>query len=133
MTFKKGESGCPGGKRNRIPPVTLKQIEESYCKWYKLIMSGKLDDETTLAALEKLVPFQWAYMYGKPAQSVDITSDNKPLAAVVNISLSDIDVTLNSRIPDNKLPPEAQAIDITDNKHSLPEKENSVCKKSEKD
>jgi hypothetical protein len=86
MPFQKGNQF---GKRKREFPFTKKDIEQSFAQVKRIIeTSPDLSDGDRVKAAHKLLEFMANYFYGKPAQSLDVTSGEKPLAAVVNISLA---------------------------------------------
>jgi hypothetical protein len=91
VTFKPGYSGNPTGQRkSKIWPFTAKDIETKFEEWKELIETGEFAPKDRERALARLVEFMADRMHGKPAQAVDITSGDKPLAAIVNITLSDL-------------------------------------------
>ena len=97
MPFVKGQSGNPNGSpgKNKIWPWTASQLKDNVEKAQALVedKSNWQDNESWFKALMHLITFQADRTYGKPAQSVDLTSGDKPLAAIVNISLSDKPLT----------------------------------------
>ena len=87
MVFKKGEVANPNGARRcKEFPFTKKDIKHHFEEWKRLVEKGKMSDAVRLRATRQLVEFMCDRMYGRPHQALDISSD-KPLAAIVNISL----------------------------------------------
>ena len=93
MPFEPGHKLSQGSKKKKVFPWTFKHIEECFEKCLKIIQSGDLPESEQVKATMKMLEFMSNYHYGKPAQSVDLTSGDKPLAAIVNISLSDKPLT----------------------------------------
>ena len=91
MGFKSGDkwNGKPGG-RKRLWPFTSEQLKDNLLKAQELVSAQDNwpNIESWYKALMQLITFQADRLYGKPAQQLDIKAD-KPLAAIVNIQLSD--------------------------------------------
>lgn len=90
MVFKKGETGNPRGqlRYKKKFPFTKSQLEHHFHEWVQLVETGKMSDAVRLRAVKDLVEFMADRFYGKPSQALSVSAD-KPLAAVVNISLGE--------------------------------------------
>ena len=89
MPFEPGHTLSQGAKKNKTYPFTKTHIDNCFEDCLYILQSGELSKPDQIKYTQKLLEWMAAYMYGKPAQSVDLTSGDKPLAAIVNITLSD--------------------------------------------
>lgn len=74
MSFKKGQSGNPGGRRKqdyRIKDLAQRYTVEALAT-LRSIMKGSDDDRARVAAANAILDRG----YGKPAQSVDLTNSD---------------------------------------------------------
>lgn len=89
MVFKPGNCANPNGrpKGKRKFPFTKSQLEKYFNQWVDLVENGRMSDAVRLRATRDLVEYMSDRFYGKPQQAVSVSAD-KPLAAIVNISLA---------------------------------------------